>query len=304
MGMDASSLESEREAARHLRPWCNVGRVGAVLLCTSNLFLPHAEAASRDDEPIEVPVCRFIEAAAKKENLPVAFLTRLIWQESSFRSHAVSPAGAQGIAQFMPGTADAYGVADPFDPEEAIPKAAQFLSSLRTKFGNIGLAAAAYNAGPTRVANWLAGRGGLPSETQNYVLKITQHSAEDWRASSTGVDLPVSPDTPAQSCLQLAALIKKSGGSQYAGSALAAFWGVQLAGNFSKAAALATFERTKQTYSSVLGGLQPIVLGGRLRNRGFSAYYRVRVAAGSRTQANGLCQKILRLGGACAVLKG
>ncbi|MBV8472544.1 MAG: lytic transglycosylase domain-containing protein, partial [Hyphomicrobiales bacterium] len=76
------------------------------------------------EETLAQSVCRLIESSAHLQGLPVVFLTRLIWQESSFQPGAVSPAGAQGIAQFMPGTASDRGLANPFDPEEAIPKAA------------------------------------------------------------------------------------------------------------------------------------------------------------------------------------
>src|SRR3712207_3557464 len=80
----------------------------------------------------------------------------------------------------MPGTAAERGLLDPFDPEQAIPKSAELLRDHVRRFGNIGLAAAAYNGGPGRVANWLAVRGGLPEETRSYVLRITGRSAEDW----------------------------------------------------------------------------------------------------------------------------
>ena len=71
---------------------------------------------------------------------------------------AVSAKGAQGIAQFMPQTADFRGLADPFDPIEALHNSASYLRDLRERFGNLGLAAAGYNAGPGRVSAWLAGR--------------------------------------------------------------------------------------------------------------------------------------------------
>ena len=131
-------------------------------------------------ESVEQTVCRIIEAASVAHQIPSGYLTRLIWQESSFRPHVVSPAGAQGIAQFMPGTAGERGLADPFDPEAAIPKAADFLADLNTRFGNLGLAAAAYNAGPARVRAWRDSRGELPFETRNYVAAVTGHPAEDW----------------------------------------------------------------------------------------------------------------------------
>src|SRR4029079_4482773 len=105
-----------------------------------------------------------IEGAARSHNLPVDFFTRLIWQESSFRPGVSSRAGAQGVAQFMPGTARDRGLGDPCDPEQASPKSAELLSELRARFGNLGLAAAAYNGGPARVESWLEGRGGVPAE--------------------------------------------------------------------------------------------------------------------------------------------
>jgi hypothetical protein len=107
---------------------------------------------------------------------------------------AVSPVGAQGVAQFMPGTARERGLTDPFDPEQAIPHAAHLLADLNRQFGNLGLAAAAYNGGPGRVSAWLAGTGGLPTETRNYVLAITGSPAEDWRPGAA-IERPES-DTP------------------------------------------------------------------------------------------------------------
>ena len=76
-------------------------------------------------------VCRRIEAAAKERDLPPGFLARLIWKESRFDPDAVSPKGASGIAQFMPGTAALRGLEDPFDPRTAIPASAHYLSDLR-----------------------------------------------------------------------------------------------------------------------------------------------------------------------------
>src|SRR6188472_2995943 len=136
--------------------------------------------ALAEGETIDQALCRMIETAATAHNLPVDFFTRLIWQESSFRPHVTSGAGAQGVAQFMPGTAAERRLADPFDPEQAIPKSAELLADLRGRFGNIGLAAAAYNGGPARVEAWLAGRGSLPWETRNYVSAITGRTAEQW----------------------------------------------------------------------------------------------------------------------------
>ena len=83
-------------------------------------------------------MCQTLELAARLNDLPVAFLTRLIWQESRFDAHAVSPAGARGVAQFMPETAAGRGLANPFDVTDAINKSAEFLRDLTKQFGNLG----------------------------------------------------------------------------------------------------------------------------------------------------------------------
>src|SRR4051812_37064530 len=125
-------------------------------------------------------LCSLLASSAEDNALPVAFFVRLIWQESGFDSRSVSSAGALGVAQFMPQVAQERGIRDPFNPREALPASAQLLRELHAKFGNLGLAAAAYNAGPGRVLNWLKKRSGLPKETRDYVQIITGVSAEHW----------------------------------------------------------------------------------------------------------------------------
>jgi len=138
-------------------------------------------------------ICDTLAAAAEANGLPTGFFARLIWQESRFKQRAVSPAGAQGVAQFMPAVAVERGLSDPFDPIEALPESAAFLKDHVEYFGNLGLAAAAYNGGARRVTDWLARRGKLPEETRNYVKIITGHEPEKWIASkeiTLAVDLP------------------------------------------------------------------------------------------------------------------
>ena len=265
-----------------------------------------AAQAGPQGESVQQALCRLIDGAAGKNHVPIAFLTRLIWQESSFRSNAVSPAGAQGIAQFMPGTALERGLDDPFDPEKAIPASAALLADLARRFGNMGLAAAAYNGGPGRVAAWLAGTGELPAETQNYVLRITGRSADEWAEDlKTHVAAKsVSPDPPP--CMQLTATLRLSRGpGAVAAAPIAPFalWGVQLAANFSKARALASFDRARIGLASVLGDTRPMIIGTRLRTRGTRAFYRVRVPAASRQEADAICGRIHAARGACVVLR-
>jgi hypothetical protein len=128
-------------------------------------------------------LCKALFASAERNHLPVTFFANLIWQESGFQHDAVSSAGALGIAQFMPEVAMEVGLGNPLDPHEALPASAKLLRSLREQFGNLGFAAAAYNAGPHRVADWLEHGRTLPLETQNYVVRVTGRSIETWRKS-------------------------------------------------------------------------------------------------------------------------
>jgi hypothetical protein len=271
------------------------------LLLSGAASKPSLETA-RTSETVTEALCRLIDNSARNQRLPAAFLTRLIWRESSFRLSAVSPAGAQGVAQFMPGTANERGLADPFDPEQAIPEAARFLSDLQTRFGNLGLAAAAYNGGPGRVSAWLAGKGELRQETRDYVAFITGRAVDDW-----AVDANVKRDRAAshdfsspQNCLQATAFLRRPG-TTIAESPVAP-WGVQLAGNFSKEQALASFSRARQSYAAVIGDLRPMVIGTRLRSRGTRAFYRVRLPQPTQRSATQLCDRIRAQGGACVVL--
>jgi transglycosylase-like protein with SLT domain/sporulation related protein len=263
------------------------------------------DAAASAPETLDETVCRLIEASAQARRLPVAFLTRLIWRESGFHAEAASPAGALGIAQFMPGTASERGLKDPFDPEQAIPEAAALLADLLARFGNLGLAAAAYNAGPARVAAWRAGAGGLPEETRAYVLLVTGRSVEDWTAAAT----PALADAalfPEPSCLKETAALRGPEPAALAWSAEGAApapWGVQLAGSFSKPAALAAYARARARFAAALGDAEPMVLGARLRSRGFGRFWTVRAPAASRAEAEALCARILRGGGACVALR-
>lgn len=286
----------------------------ATALLTAACLIQEVRAET-GGETVEQALCRLIEDSAKARGLPVPFLTRLIWRESSFRVSAVSPVGAQGVAQFMPGTARERGLTDPFDPEQAIPHAAHLLADLNRQFGNLGLAAAAYNGGPGRVSAWLAGTGGLPAETRGYVLAITGAPAEDWRPGA-GVGMPPetseakAPGTDAvapRTCLQVTADLRIARrGDRFALGGTegpAAPWGIQLAGNFSKSLALQSFSRARSRYAGVIGEVRPMIIGTRLRNRGTRAFYRIRIPAESRAAAETLCGRIRGVGGACLVLR-
>jgi soluble lytic murein transglycosylase-like protein len=109
------------------------------------------------------------ESAAQSSGVPANLLAAVAQTESNFNPNAQSSAGAEGLMQFMPGTAKSLGV-DPWNPSQAITGSAQMLSGLIQKFGSVPLALAGYNAGPGAVEQY----GGIPpySQTQNYVAKI------------------------------------------------------------------------------------------------------------------------------------
>lgn len=257
-------------------------------------------------------MCLMIESAAKASNLPLEFFARVIWQESRFQPDAVGPvtrsgSRAQGIAQFMPGTANERGLLDPFSPVQALPKSAEFLDELRNQFGNLGLAAAAYNAGPRRVQEWLAGTGGMPQETRSYVIAITGSTVEEWAKAGKGGKMPA--PAPTSSCRELMALLKRApnpfvaGLEQHITLSAAKLWGVQLAAGFSRDKALAMYARAMKQLSAVIGDQDPSLLSSVMRSRGTRAFYQVRIGADTRPAADDLCNRIRKAGGACFVLK-
>lgn len=277
------------------------------------LAIPQQKPAdtARDTDAREA-MCLMIESAARAQGLPLEFFARVIWQESRFQSDAVGPVTrsgqrAQGIAQFMPGTASERRLLDPFDPVQALPKSAEFLSELRSQFGNLGLAAAAYNAGPRRVQEWLAGSGYMPQETRNYVSAITGLGVDDWARPGTKDKLP--DRAPASSCRQLMALLRRAPNTfvtqleQHVTLAAAKLWGVQLAAGFSRDKALAMYARAIKRLSAVIGDQDPSLLSSRLRSRGVNTFYQVRIGADTRPLADDLCTRIRRAGGACFVLR-
>jgi hypothetical protein len=162
----------------------------AFLISVLCVVIAPTPASSAGEIPASA-MCHDIDEAARDNLLPVGVLARLLWTESRFRADAVSPVGALGVAQFMPTTAEERGLTNPFAPDQAIRHAAKLLADLDLQFGNIGLAVAAYNAGPGRVAKWLAGDQTLPRQTEQYVPTITGHTADEWAAAVRGRPITV-----------------------------------------------------------------------------------------------------------------
>jgi len=275
---------------------------------------PMLESASSSGEvPSETTesVCLLIESAAVANGLPIEFFARMMWRESHYNPNALGPLThsgqrAQGIGQFMPGTTAERRLLDPFNPVEALSKSAAFLSELRGQFGNLGLAAAAYNAGPQRVRDWLAGRRKLPRETSNYVWAVSGRSAEDWAAAGPGNLNQKSP--PAPPCKDLTVIVKREPNTFVAelerrlSEGAASPWGVQLSAGFSRSKALAHYAAIERKYRVVLAGYDPMIIHS-LPSSGLSDFYQVRIGAQTRDEANGLCARLHAAGGHCMVLR-
>ena len=246
-------------------------------------------------------ICALIAQGADANGLPRDFFARLIWKESRFDHRAVSPVGAEGIAQFMPGTAKIVGLSDPFDIGQAIPASAAYLAKLQKGFGNWGLAAAAYNSGETRVANWLSRGGFLPLETEDYVLDITGRSADHFATRENELEpKPLDPKlTFDEACRKLPVIAA----STVAMSRVARKpWGIQVAGNFRQSAASRQWERVRRAFPSVLSKYRPVI--SRMRTPiGRRGIYAVRIGANSRVEADSVCAAIRSSGGACIVTK-
>jgi hypothetical protein len=245
-------------------------------------------------------ICRTIQSAAADNGLPEDFFVKLIWQESRFEPHARSRAGAQGIAQFMPKTALWRGLSNAFDPVEALRESASYLRELKITFGNLGLAAAAYNAGPGRLSRWLSGKNSLPQETVEYVRIVTGKSIEEWSSKNlskwTGVTLP--NEVP---CSILASPISSASRSHDRPPSNWGPWGVQLLGNWTQGEVLAGYEKLRRRHL-VLQDKEPLIIVT-FGPSGMSKRFLVRVAESTRQDAEQLCFRLKQESAACFAVR-
>ena len=250
-------------------------------------------------------ICSEISTQAAGNGIPETFFGRLIWKESLFDPGAVSPKGAEGIAQFMPGTAKLRGLTDPFDLKQALAASALYLAELRRSFGNLGLAAAAYNAGEDRIRCWMAGTSQLPFETQDYVLSITGHGHEEWKVAKEEFPIPAL-GASGDFAIHCASLAMRESSPRKAASGGAAEWkrwGVILSAGFSETKALGTFRTIKDRHASLLKDEKPLVLRKKDLSRGRRKIVRVMIGRDSRAEAESLCSKLASQGAACLVQK-
>ena len=267
---------------------------------TSKPVVPKAPTATAVT-PTTVTLCGALEAASIRSGLPTPFFTRLIWQESRFDPAARSPVGAQGVAQFMPATAAERGLADPFEPARALDESAAYLKELRERFGNLGLAAASYNAGPGRVGRWLAGHASLPQETIDYVAIVTGRSVFEWRDPQP----PRLEPEPGFSCLAFAGSagrrLAPAATTDELGGAPPKPWATILFASFNKVAVLAEWQIARAKFAETRGPLTPS-----LRRRRFGVpmrKYVVQIEADDRASSEHLCKRLEEAGGLCEVLR-
>jgi hypothetical protein len=259
--------------------------------------LPVREASFAAD------VCRLIENRSRWRGINPHFIARLIHTESRFSPNAVSPAGAQGIAQLIPSTAQLRKLANPFDPATALTASIDYLSELAASFGNLGLAAVAYNAGEGAARRFAAG-GGIPWETENYVLNITGRAAAQWRERSARYPIPRIHDGKpfGEACPEHVA---RPGRVRIAAPAAAARkpWGVQVAEYFSQATAINIYQRLKGRFPAGVAGQPPMLVPVRNRSMGTRIRYTARIGADSQADAIRICQALQARSVSCLVRK-
>ncbi|MEO0402461.1 MAG: lytic transglycosylase domain-containing protein [Pseudomonadota bacterium] len=267
---------------------CSQGRLGPV-------------ACIRPDH-VAFDICQHIESASARYVLDPGFFARLLWQESRFDANALSPAGAQGIAQFMPGTAKLRALPDSYNPAQAIEFSAQYLSELTRRYGNHGLAAVAYNGGEARADGFLQG-GALARETIDYVRIITGLSAEDWRDAppkSHSFDLDKGAAfLPA--CLQMAERRRVT--SLGPPPPRWKTWGVQVGYGKTTKAARANVARQTRQCSSVVAGEVVDYIPIPSRVQGQRPYIMGRIGRQNRGEASDMCRALARAGCACRVYR-
>jgi Transglycosylase SLT domain len=215
----------------------------------------------------------------------------------------------------MPGTAEWRGLLDRRDPIQSLHKSADYLRELRKTFGNLGLAAAAYNGGSGRVEAWLSGQGGLPRETRRYVEIVTGLSVDHWRAKNEGeatetqsmpaqIPCPFAADNGGEAMRRQNALRSTAAVSgERSGHLPAGGWSVQIAANYIIDKAYAQLERLEEKFKSILGARKAITVSRRVAGRGRAPMTRVIIVENSKADAVALCARLRAVGAPCVVTR-
>lgn len=293
------------------RPWANGFAVFVLASCVAASAL--ARPVNTRAKPVQPPlavsethfaadVCKLMENRARWRGINPHFIARLINIESRFSPNAVSPAGAEGIAQFIPATAKRRGLRNPYDPAAALTASIDFLAHLKARFGNLGLAAVAYNAGEGAASRFIAG-GRIPLETENYVLSITGRAAQEWRKPLARHAIPLIDEKKpfADAC---PSLVKKPDRVRLVAKAAPQQpWGVLISESFSRSSAIRTFNRVKQNFPVNLKSKPPMIVRVRNLSMGTRRRYSARIGTANRAQAARICTSLRARSVICIVGK-
>ncbi len=247
--------------------------------------------------------CQAVEGAARRHFIDPGFFARLIWQESRFDPNAVSPANARGIAQFIDSTAKLRGLRDSYNPAESLERSAQYLSFLNQEFGNLGMAAVAYNGGEARATGFLAGNGRLAGETIDYVQIITGLTAETWRDAPPDThDFRLAKDKAFMpACIDLARNRRLS--DFPAPVSRFAPWGVQVGFGKTKAQSQASFERNSASCRPLVGAETLEFVPVKNRVSGQRGFLMARIGRSTKPEAVELCRQMRRQNCVCRVYR-
>lgn len=247
--------------------------------------------------------CQQIQNTSRRYGLDAGFFARLLWQESRFDPNALSHAGAQGIAQFMPQTAKLRNLNDSYNPAQAIERSAQYLGILQRTYGNAGLAAVAYNGGEGRADGFTKAGKGLAGETIKYVQIITGTSAEHWRDDPPkSHDFRLNGAQPfLQACLRMATQRKLTKlappRNRYKP------WGAQLGFGKDKKTARANVKRLTRRCARAVKKEKIDYISIKSRVRTQPNYFMGRIGRTTRAEAETLCRKLRAQNCLCRVYR-
>jgi len=203
----------------------------------------------------------------------------------------------------MPSTARLRGLGNAFRPADALAYSAEYVRFLTDKFGNLGLAAAAYNSGEGRVTRWLSNGGFLPAETRNYVRTVTGASVEAWRDNLVvEVDYALNSATPFQeACVAMAEASPTPILTAVQGNWKP--WGVLIAQHFSASVATTQFNRASERFASLFEGEQLLMLTVQNPSFGRTPRHSAMLGRDNRDQAEDFCDALRKVGGGCIVVR-
>jgi hypothetical protein len=248
-------------------------KVRSAIVCGLLAATGAAHAGTETRAEFASKICVAAELEAKANNIDPAFFARLLWRESLFDPNVVSYKGA-------------------------------FLSDLRSQFGNLGLAAAAYNAGEQRVLNWQNGKGSMPLETQDYVAFVTGKDVEEWKVSTASFPIPAigKGEKFLDDCTSLASRKIKLSEPGIA-SAPRKPWGALIAANFSERTALSMYQRLKLRFPKLIAERQPMITRKKNLSRGTRRIVLVMLGEATAKDAQATCQSLNAVGAPCVVRK-